>query len=318
MSEINTPQGTDDVQADHSGNIPDYVFHDPDEDTEASAELGMTEDDGTAETDDDLSTEEAETEANDEAEEGQEDEGEEGEGEQPEPEYLDLPDGTKIDREEAVKGYLRQSDYTRKSQEVAELRKAVASEQTRIENITNAFVDHLSQMIPAAPDPALAYQDPNAYTRQKAAHEAAVAQVQQLIEVGEQAKQAGNNISEADRRKIVAEQNRMLAEKYPATASQKGRTEFFNNAATAAQQAGFSLDELQGVSDHRLFVLAHWANEGMKAKQARDKAKQKAAKAPPATPTKPGQPKKQNRNAEAMRRLSKSGSIRDALAIDFD
>lgn len=311
--EINTPAdaGTEDVQTDQTETAPDWDFFDPDEDTEETAETEATDDDGT-ETDDDPEATEAKTD--DEAEEGEE----EGEEQESEPEYFDLPDGTKVERDEVVKGYLRQSDYTRKSTEVAEYRKSIEAESSRIQGITETFVEHLSKLVPQAPDPELALTDPNAYTRQKAQHEAAVAQVQKLIEVGEQAKEAGEALSEADRQKTLAEENRKLAEKFPATTNPKGRDAFFSGAAEAAKELGFSMEELGQVSDHRMFALAHWANEGMKAAKARDTAKQKAAKAPPATPTKPGQPKKQNRNAEAMRKLARSGSIRDALAVDFD
>lgn len=311
--EINTPAeaGTEDVQADQTETAPEWDFFDPDEDTEDTPDTEATDDDGT-ETDDDPEATEAETE--DEAAEGEE----EGEESEPEPEYFDLPDGTKVERDEVVKGYLRQSDYTRKSTEVAEMRKALEAENQRIQGITETFVDYLSQMVPQEPDPSLALSDANAYTRQKAQHEAAVAEVKKLIELGEQAEESGNNISEADRQKTLAEENRKLAERFPETATPKGREAFFSGAAEAAKELGFGMDELGQVSDHRMFALAHWANEGMKAAKARDKAKTKAAKAPPATPNKPGQPKRQNRNAEAMRKLGRSGSIRDALAIDFD
>lgn len=47
--------------------------------------------------------------------------------EQPKPEedLIDLPDGTKVSPKELISGYLRQSDYTKKTQEVAEERKTL-------------------------------------------------------------------------------------------------------------------------------------------------------------------------------------------------
>lgn len=310
--ELNTPAsaGTDGVAPEQTDTRPDWMWHDPDDDqdTVAGQSEGEIEDDGqAAEEDPDATEAAAETD-------------EEGEQEAATAaDLIELPDGTRLDREEVVKGYLRQADYTRKTTEVAQRQRALEAETTRINGITEAFIGHLSRMIPPAPDQALAYRDPAAYTRAKAAHDAAVQQVQQIIQVGEQAKQAQQNVSNVDRQRIVAEENTKLVQRFPETATPKGRQAFFAQAAEAAQAAGFSMDELQGVTDHRMFALAHLASLGMKAQQAQTKAREKAAKAPPVA-QKPSNPKVQAaaRNREAMKRLSQTGSIRDAMRVDFE
>lgn len=309
--ESNTPAdaGTDFVQPEQDDTRPDWDFYDPDEDTVEAETPALIDDDG-QDADDDPETEPAETEAD---EDGDEETATAAE-------LVELPDGTKVERDEVVKGYLRQADYTRKTTEVATRQRALEAETTRINGITETFIDHLSKLIPPAPGQELAYRDPNAYTRQKAAHDAAVAQVQELIRVGEGAKQAAQSVSQVDHRRIVAEENARLAERFPETATPKGRQAFFSQAAEAAQQAGFSMGELQGVTDHRMFALAHLASLGMKAQQAQGRAREKASKAPPATPNRPGNPTRQAaaRNREAMKRLSQTGSFEDALRVDFD
>lgn len=309
--ESNTPAevGTDFVQPEQSDTRPDWDYYDPDEDTVEAQPEGEIEDDG-QDAAEDPATEDAEPETD------EEDDSETATA----ADLIELPDGTKIERDEVVRGYLRQADYTRKTTEVATRQKALEAETTRISGITEAFIDHLSKLIPPAPGQDLAYRDPGAYTRQKAAHDAAVAQVQEIIQVGEKAKQAQEAVSGVDRQRIVAEENAKLAERFPETATQKGRQAFFAQAAEAAQAAGFSMDELQGVTDHRMFALAHLASLGMKAQQAQGKAREKAAKAPPATPNKPSNPTRQAaaRNREAMKRLAQTGSIRDALRVDFE
>lgn len=309
--ELNTPQGTEDVQPAQADTRPDWDFFDPELDepeTEEPQAEGEIEDDGQS-VDEDPETEEAEAET------AEEDDSEAATA----VEMIELPDGTKVEREEIVKGYLRQSDYTRKTSEVAEQRKRLEAETTRINGITEAFIDQLSRMIPPAPDQALAYRDPNAYTRAKAAHDAAVAQVQEIVQIGEQAKSAHQGVQQAELQQIIAEENRKLVERFPQAANPKGRQEFFGQVAETAQSLGFSMEELQSATDHRLFTLAHYASLGMKAEQAKGKAREKAAKAPAVT-NKPSNPKRQAaaRNREAMKRLEKTGSIRDALRVDFD
>ncbi len=294
MDELNNPAeaGTETVEPTEYDNAEPTTYFDPDEDTEEAEAV----------------------EATDEAE------SEEVAAEEPKPEapvLVKLPDGTEAPLEEVTKGYLRQADYTRKSQEIATTRKALEADLQRIEGITQAFVDHLSSMVPAQPDPALALRDPNAYVRQKAQYDAAMAQVQKLIEIGNQPKQIKEALEGRDTQERLAQENARLAERFPQVATQEGRQKFFASAAEAAQAAGFSMDDLQGISDHRLFVLAHWANEGMKAAKARETAKAKVANVPPAAPRKPGQPAQTNRSAEAMRKFKAEPTLRNAAKLDW-
>lgn len=308
-----SPEGTDDAIPEQADTAPDWDYYDPDDDQDTVEDQDEATDDGTESADE--PEEEAEPDA-ETAEEEPEDDPDEADAE---PEIFELADGTKADRDEVIRGYMRQQDYTRKTQEVATKRKEVEANVQRIEGITETFIDHLTTLIPNEPSAQLAYQNPQEYTRQKAAYDAAINQVQKLIEMGGQAKEAKESVSDANRQEVLQAENAKLMEKFPDLAKPEKREHFFKSASEAANELGFSMEELGQVSDHRLFALAHWAKEGMKAAKSRDKAKAKVAKAPPVAQRKPGQGKRSpNRNAEAMRKLNRSGSIRDALAIDFD
>lgn len=298
---------TDKSELSEDDNADEFDYFDPDEDTEEVEDPEATDDEP-----DEAEAEEAE----DQEAEGQDDEEpieafvEKLKAETPRlAEYLG----------ELEKGNLRQSDYTRKSQEVANVRKTVEADVQRMQRITEVFVDHISGLVPEAPDASLAYSDPNKYTAMKAQHEAAMGQVQKLIELGEAPKEIGAGMSEADKKQQLQEANQRLIEMFPEAAEGEGRKQFFGNVQAVANEIGFSDDDLGSVSDPRIFALAHWAKKGMDAEKARTTAKAKVAKAPPATPRKPGQgARKPNGNAEAMRKLSRSGSLKDALSIDFD
>lgn len=297
MDELNTSASaeTEPVETHEDDNAEPTTYWDPEEDQDTpEADAGEATDDGSEEP---AETEEAASEP---------------------PAQINLPDGTQVTLDEAVKGYLRQADYTRKAQEVSQKRQALEADLQVVSGITEAFIDHLTKMVPQSPDPAMALRDPNGYVRAKATYDAAMAQVQQLIEIGKKPKEIGDKLSVADKQSLVAQENARLAERFPAITQPGGREKFFNNAATAAQELGFSMDELSGVTDHRMFALAHWANEGLKAAKARETAKAKVANVPPSTPRKPGQPAQANRNTDAMRKLARSGSIRDAVKIDWE
>ena len=309
MNEPNTPSpdGTDNVPTSASDTPETFDYYDPDEDQdteEVEADTG---------TDDEEQAEE-EPEAEEDA-----DEQAEGEESPPEKALVTLADGTKVTHDELVAGYSRQADYTRKAQAVAEERKTVAASADRIERITEAFVDHLVRMMPKEPDTALALSDPNKYTAQRAQYEAAVAQVQQLIAIGEEPKKVNEDERKAAFTRLKSEEDAKLAQHMPEMATEAGRAKFFEGMTGVADELGFSVKELQGAIDHRFFRLAALAKDGLAARKAKAAATAKAEKAPPVTPRKPGQgAAKANGNAEAMRKLGRTGSLRDALAVDFD
>lgn len=304
----NLPEGgTDNAALSETDNPETWDYYDPDDDQDNAEVEGI---EGT----------------DDEAGEAEGQETEEGSDDAPEVKatatqdaVVELSDGTKVTVKDLIAGNMRQQDYSRKTQEASELRKRLEADAQRIDGIMQAFVDHLTAMVPNEPDPSLAFREPGKYTAQKAAYDAAIAQVQKLLEMGSAPKEVQKALETGDRTARLRDENAKLAALFPATTTKEGRERFFTDAQAAAQELGFTVEDLQGVDDHRLFALAHWAKIGMDAQKARDKAKAKAAKAPPAAPVKPGQPARAaNRNADAMRKLARSGSIKDAMAVDWD
>jgi len=229
-----------------------------------------------------------------------------------------MADGTEVPVSDLIQGRMLQQDYTRKTQEVANERKTVQADVQRMQSITTAFVEHLSALVPDPPSPDLLYSNPVKAFQQQQIHERAMAQVQKLIEMGNAPKQIGGAMTEADNQRQLQEANQRLIEMFPESASGAGREAFYNGVQSVANDLGFSNAELSANRDPRIFALAHWARKGMEADKARATAKAKVAAAPPATPRKPGQGAGTgNGNADAMRKLSRSGSIRDALKVDW-
>lgn len=303
--EHNTPDsGIDNVNPQADDNAADWDYYDPDEDQDTvDAQAPEATDDGS-----EGEAEEAEP-ADDEAE---------VEASAAPEARVELANGEKVTVAELVKGYQRQSDYTRKSQENANIRRDLEAHANRINGINEAVIEHLTSLVPQPPSEALALQNPGAYIAQKAQYDAAVAQLQKLIEVGGQSKQVTDALTREARGQIAAQERQALMERFPEIATKDGEAKFFSGVSDVAQELGFSAEELSGVLDHRIFSLAHFARIGMEAMKAKQAAKAKAAKAPPASPVKPGRATDAKRNVDAMRKLSRSGSIRDAMNIDWD
>lgn len=278
----------------------------------------------TDEVDDDQETEEIEASDDDDDADDGEETGEEDEASTPEPsdDLAITVDGQKLTIGELKKGYFREADYTRQKQAVSQKEKDLGAMSARVNQTVEAVADFLIRQIPAAPDPQLAMTNPSQFVQQKAMHEAATAQVHALLEQAGQVKGVAQALTVEQQRELLHQENAKLAEVFPVTATDEGRKAFFDTAATAAKELGYSDDEIKTVMDHRMFSLAHYAAIGMRAEKAREKAKAKVQNAPPVAPQKAQKQgvnaSKARRNQEAMKRLARTGSIEAAMLVDFD
>ncbi|WP_085033930.1 hypothetical protein [Ensifer aridi] len=234
---------------------------------------------------------------------------------------ITLKGGEKVPLEELKQGYLRESDYRRKTQELGNRRGTLEAMTSRVANTANAIAEFLIQQLPPEPSRALAIQNPNEYTRQKAVYDSSLEQVQRLIDMSAEPKKVGDELKTAVTEETLAAENAKLLDAFPHLAKDDAREKFFADAFRVGQDLGFSQDEMQGFTDHRYFKVMHYAMLGLQAEQAKNKAMKKVANAPPAAvKAKPNGPvnQKARQNQDAMKRLSKTGSIKDALLVDFD
>lgn len=250
----------------------------------------------------------------------------EEEAEKPEPKIaaddaLVVLDGKQVPVEELRKSYFRDKDYRHKTEELATKRRDLEATNERVTGTVNALVDFFTKHIPDEPDASLAYTNPNEYIQKKAAHDSAMAQIQEIIELGTKAKDTGKAMSDEQRREKLSSENAKLVERLPFLTDPAKRDDFNRKTFETAVAIGFTPEELNSSLDHRLLVLGHYARLGMEAEKAKGKAAQKAKNAPPVTPPAKRSARKDEpsrRNKEAMARLRKTGSIHDAMAIDFD
>jgi hypothetical protein len=290
---------------------------DPEEDNE-TVEASQQSDETTGEAVEGQETEEIEA-----VEEGAE-EGAAGD-DTPKPEPTDdvhiTVNGEKVPLSEVKLGYMRQADYSRKTQEVASRRKGleemIASAEARID----AVAAHLAGVLPPEPDAHLAMTNPAEYVQKMAMHNAAVAKFRDLMAQAGEVKAVAAKLTEEQLSDLKASENAKLNETFPQTRSPEGRKAFFEAGASAAKSVGYSDEEIGQVMDHRLFALAHYAQLGMQAEKAREKAKVKTQNAPPVAPQK-ARPQgaaqtAARRNQEGMKRLARTGSIDDAMSIDW-
>ena len=298
----------------------DLDIHDPDEDNVETDEEQVS-DEASDEVETDQEAEDPDP-AEDDDETEDEDEGTAEEADKPEPEdgVTVTVNGEKITLSDLKAGYMRQADYSRKTQTIANEKRDLEALSARVTGSVNAIAEFLAKQIPEAPDPSLAMTNPGEYVQKQALHNQAVQQVQALLQQAENVKDVGNKLTDKQRAALLEEENAKLTEAFPVIATNEGRKKFFDNVSVAAHELGFSDKDLNSVTDHRLFKLAHYAALGLRAERAQAKAKQKAEGKPPVAPQKRQQQgvNRQAKNRDAMKRLARTGSIEDALLVDFD
>ncbi|MGT2444480.1 hypothetical protein ACU4I5_18650 [Ensifer adhaerens] len=233
-----------------------------------------------------------------------------------------LKGGEQVPLSELKLGYMRERDYRHKTQETANKGRALEAMTTRVTNTVKGIASYLAERLPPEPPRQLAYQNPAEYTRQKAAYEDGLANIDQIINLANDSTAVAGEFQSSVTEEALQAESEKLAQAFPQTTKEDGRKAFFEQAFSAARELGFSDQELKSVSDHRLFGLAYYARIGMQAEQAKGKALTKVNNAPPATAKArpsgaPGQ-QQVRKNKEAMRRLSETGSIKHAMLIDFD
>jgi hypothetical protein len=271
-------------------------------------------------------------ELQDESEEATEDEveGDEEEAEEvePEPEKFTVKvDGKELEvtKDELLRGYQREADYTRKTQKLAEERRMVESEfeQVRVEREQYAQVlgqlqQKLHEMTPQEPNwEQLEKQDPTEYARQWTNHQrrqqqqAAIAAEQIRLSQMHQAEQA-----KAMQERLLGEANR-VKELIPEWRSPERAKEDGKALIEYGQKLGFSEQELGNVTDSRALVALYkaWKFDQMMSKKPELQAKIK--KAPRmATPGSANTVTPKNSELKsAKQRLASTGSVKDAAAL---
>jgi len=299
--------------------------------------IGTLEDAANLLSDDDLTEEQPEPEqtgeqdAEGEGEETAETEGDEFEGDEGE----DLEageDGPTIDvmgeqlpAAEVAKGYLRQEDYTRKAEALSEDRKFLDQERETVEQTAQQLqtayqnLGAFLQTVTADPPAELATTNPTAYLEQQAAAQELRQTLSTVLADGQQVEQTVHEFSDSDKRRLFEHEDAKLLRALPGLKEPGRRAVFDKNIKATALEFGFSEAEIEQTADARIRHLVHFARLGKLAQTNRKNAKRRIAGKPTEGKAKPSaQPSNSTgKSKKAMERLKKSGSMKDALQVDF-
>jgi len=302
---------------------------DTEEAVDTGAEAQTTEEETLEVESDDLES----VEPQDETEEDSEDvEGEEEETEEEEPvesKFVVKVDGKEleVDKEELIRGYQREADYTRKTQKLAEERRLVESEFQQVLAEREQYAQVLGQLKqkvqefePAEPDwNALEAQDPVEYARQWTHFQ----RRQQQMQAINQEEARVNALRKVEQQKhlhelLISERDKLI-EKIPEWKNPEKAKVERDGVLEYGKQIGFSDAELDQVTDSRAVIALYKAWKYDQLMSKKPELQSKIKKAPKLlSPGSSGSVSSRNSDkARAQTRLAQSGSVKDAAAL-FD
>lgn len=256
-----------------------------------------------------------------------EDVDEEPEPRVPTPRKLKINDEIgEVDEDEAVKGYLRQSDYTRKTQEVAKERAEIKTQREKelpiLRERQQKYADGITQieetlkaMIPQEPDwDKLRVEAPEDFARQHAEWAVIKDRLGAVSAEKQRVQQEMAEQRDKDFQEYISAENQKLVEAVPEWKDAKVANKEIDELATYAKDTfGFSDADLNTVTDSRLMLLLRAAFQGSKAKAKVPVIKKKIEEIRTATPG----PRDENRPKQTeeitrSKRLRASGKVEDA------
>lgn len=235
-------------------------------------------------------------------------------------------DGEEIEvtLDELVKGYSRHSDYTRKTQTLAEQRKAAEAEAASIreqrsqyESLLTQMHEALQGMVPQEPNWEAIQRD---YPEQFPSLWARWQQHQQRVQVVAEEKARIQNEKAAEAAKQqqawVSQERDRLLESIPEWRDEKVRKSDVDRIVSTARALGFTDQEISQVADHRAVRMMRLAALGLEAQQKRAEIRPKVEQIKAAKPGAASLPRSQRVVAQkrALDDLAKSGSIDKAAA----
>ena len=296
----------------------------PEEGQEDSGEAQLPEEGAAA--DEELSTEADAVDNETDAEQSEEDDYSEEE-EQPQV-FTVKVDGKEVDvtLEELQKGYSRTQDYTRKTQQIAEVRKhaeaelqAVRAEREQYAQLLGALEAQVQQAAQPNIDwERLRNEDPIEYVTQR-----------ELMRENQERNAAiqseKQRLSELSQQEQMQYRNQMLQQEQEALVAAIPEWKDSKKAAAEkamlvqfGQKAGFSPDELKNVVDHRAVVMLRKAALYDQMMSKRGQIKPVTNNGP--RPAKPGAAGRVSNNTETLRaqqRVAKTGRVDDAANAIF-
>lgn len=253
--------------------------------------------------------------------------------EQPKYRLKDGTEATLDDLEEWRKGHLRQSDYTKKTQELSEQRKKFDSDfqtfQQQSQGVASAIDNAIAiaqHFLPKPPSDELRKQDFFAWQEQKAEYDTQVGKLNALVSQRQQLAGAEAQKHQYALREYLTKEQQMLHSLRPELKDPVKAQKFWGDAIKTGAEVGYSADQMHQIFDqanHSGWLMLEKAVKFDRLMAQKAKLAEKAKNAEPMERPPVQSPGRRQSNAErdgaALRplqdKLNATGNLRDAARL---
>ena len=222
--------------------------------------------------------------------------------------------------DELKAGYSRQSDYTQKTMQIAEERKALEADRQNLQALINDYQNALQSPMPTMeppvrPDAKLWDEDPIEAMRQTELYRQKMEDFQAESAKHQYLQQQAMAEKQKQMQEALNQQQVALKERIPEWQNEETATKEKAEIRRFGLSMGFTENELAQIYDSRAVQVLRDAMRYNQLQTKRGKVKQapQGKSLAPGTPT-PGEPQ-QLRKGKAMKRLAQTGHIKDAQAV---
>jgi hypothetical protein len=176
-----------------------------------------------------------------------------------------LKDGTVISVQDLKRGYLAQASFTRGTQEIAEERKALASQKTEFEHHARTLQEQrdfilrvAQQFVPQPPDQSMMDDrspnfDPVGYWRLKEDYERKVGELTKLQQTSQADQARMSDEQKRQQKELRDREAKLLVESMPELKKPEVYNKFWGESVETMAEYGYSQEELGEIADHRIY-----------------------------------------------------------------
>lgn len=323
-----------DTQDDEEAQGSASAEHDTDEsdESETDASEAIAESDEADDSADDSEESEEQPDASDTEETDESESDDDTPAEKPRTFKVPTSEGeVEVDEPELIRGYQRQSDYTRKTQAVAEKSKQVEAQRQHYA----AGLERLATLLKSdEPTPEqwarLRDENPIEFAARYAEHQQQRERLAALHAERNRVLEEAQAAAEEERVERIRSEGAALIERLPEWRNEEVRTREQQKIKTFGKSLGYTDEDLDNIDDHRLILVVrdamlyreHLANKAKVQERVKEKVKQDKPKViKPGTSRSDSKSVRRTQATKAVQRLRQSGRVEDAAAaieaLDF-
>ena len=242
--------------------------------------------------------------------------------ETPEDQFIEI-DGEQVSLTDLRNGYLRQQDYTRKTQEIAEERRQYRENQRDVNALRSEALQNIEEIKKGLsiqfqtmeqPDfDWLAQNDPAEFIRQQHIWQQRENHVRQLWEAEQHLRKQSAEFEAEQHKAALQESHTRFLEKYPEMSDRAKSEEAFSEITQYLLDTGFTKEEIQSVSDYRIIDILYQNVQLQKAQKKVPEVVAKMDKKPVLSAKQPSS--KPDFNRSKVEQFNKTRSVNDAAAL---